>query len=209
MIELFSIPGLGIGHLMRLQGSIESTTIRVLIDSGAACNLLNLDLAHKLNLDIENIPPVQFTIASHKQVQAHMRAHNVTINLQDYTLLGSFLLLNIPGYDLILGAEWLESLGYIGWHFRNKTMIFTVHNQTYTLQGLITAQPTFHTCNLAQYNPQYPPPILAADHTNHTPLCPPPNYPTDTLPTPLQSYPPTITLPSPPTSHRQPLYTTP
>ncbi|TQD86337.1 hypothetical protein C1H46_028095 [Malus baccata] len=160
MLELFSIPGLGMGHPMCLQGSIGSTTIRVLIDSSAACNLLSLDIAQKLDLAIENINPVQFTTASHKKVHAHLRAHNVTINLQDYTLLGSFLLLNIPGYDLILGAEWLEPLGYIGWHFRNKTMLFIVNNKTYTLQGLITTQPTFHPCTSAHSSSHYPHPYL-------------------------------------------------
>ena len=105
MLELFSIPGLGIGHPMRLTCSIGSTTIRVLIDSGGVCNLLSLDIAHQLGLDIEHILPVHFTTASHQKVHANMRAHNVNIHLQDYTYIGSFLLLNILGYDLILGAE--------------------------------------------------------------------------------------------------------
>lgn len=114
MLELFLIPGYNMGHPICLTRSIDSTPIRVLIDSGVACNLLRVDIAQQLGLPFEQITPVLFTTASHNRVSATMRAHNVTIKIQNYTFTGSFLLLNIPGYDLILGAEWLESLGYIG-----------------------------------------------------------------------------------------------
>lgn len=38
--------------------------------------------------------------------------------------------------NLVLGAEWLETLGYIGWHFKNKIMEFQINGTNYRLVGL-------------------------------------------------------------------------
>lgn len=151
----------------------------------------------------EEDPTTRVTCLNYSPFQALALVTNaharLTISLQAYTLIGSFLLLNIPGYNLILGVEWLESLGYIGWHFWNKTMLFTVNNKTCTLQGLITAQPTFLPCNSAQSGFHYPSPILTADYPNHNPFVPPPNSLAETFTTPLSSYlPATINIPPQP-----------
>lgn len=175
MLNLFLIPGLSIGQPMRLKGFIASKPIMVLIDSEAACNLLHIDVAHHLGLPIEPIAPAYFTTASHKQVYASLRVHNVEVQLQGYTLMGSFLLLNIPGYDLILGSEWFESFRFIGRYFKNKTMIFHVHGTTYTPQGLVTAQPSFQTCYSMQTTSPNIHPLLNLMPPTHTPLSPPPN----------------------------------
>lgn len=114
MLDLFAIPDYSMGQPMLLQGIINSKSIRILIDSGAACNLLHINVARQLELPTESIPPIHFTTAAYKQVSSTLRVHNVDVQMQDYTLSGSFLLLDIPGYDLILGSEWLESLGFIG-----------------------------------------------------------------------------------------------
>lgn len=175
MLKLFPIPDLSIGQPMILKCSIHSQPITILIDFEAACNLLHIDVAHQLDLPIEIVAAVHFTTASHKQFAASLRAHNVEVKLQGYTLRGSFLLLNIPDYDLILGSEWLESLGFISWNFKNKTMIFHVQDTTYTLQGLVTAQPTFQACHSIQPLSPNNHPFLNPTPTIETSLSPPPS----------------------------------
>lgn len=57
-----------------------------------------------------------------------------------------FLLLDVTGCDIILGAKWLESLGFIGWHFKQKSMVFSVEGKTYTLHGLTHLASIFPSC---------------------------------------------------------------
>lgn len=83
MMKLFSIPSLSIGQPIRLKGSIHSQPMTVLIDFGAVCNLLHVDVAHQLDLPIDIVAPIHFTIASHKQVAASLRAHNMEVKLQE------------------------------------------------------------------------------------------------------------------------------
>lgn len=175
MLELFAIPGYSMGQPMHLQGSIQNKPIMVLIDSGAACNLLHINVATQLGLPMEPITPVQFTTASHKQVSSSLQVHNVNVQLQGYTLTGSFLLLDIPGYDLILGSEWLESLGFIGWHFRNKTMLFNVKGTTHTLQGLISAHPIVRASHSIQPTTPTTHSLFSTTPPSDLPISPPPN----------------------------------
>ncbi|KAM1539598.1 hypothetical protein ACFX10_004370 [Malus domestica] len=131
---------------MKLHGSIASKAVTILIDSGAACNFLHPHVADQLGLPVQTIPAVKFTTASQDRYSSK-RVSDIALQIQDYTFHGSFLLLDVPGCDLILGAEWLESLGFIGWHFKQKTMVFSVDGQTYTLQGLTPSTSVFPECN--------------------------------------------------------------
>ncbi|KAM1266044.1 hypothetical protein ACFX2J_035659 [Malus domestica] len=108
MLELFSIPGINIERPMRLKGSISSKPITVLINSEAVSNLLNPYIAEQLALPVESIKPMKFTTPSHDHSSKSVT--DVTLKIQGYTLNESFLLLDVPGCDLILGAKWLESL---------------------------------------------------------------------------------------------------
>ena len=44
-------------------------------------------------------------------------------------------LLPLDNYDLILGAQWLATLGDIIWNFNKLEMSFTMQGQSYKLQG--------------------------------------------------------------------------
>lgn len=68
-------------------------------------------------------------------------ALNVMVKLQDYSFSSDIRLLSVTGCDLVLGAEWLETLGYFGWHFKNKIMEFQVHGRNYRLVGLHSPDP--------------------------------------------------------------------
>jgi hypothetical protein len=43
----------------------------------------------------------------------------------------------LAGCDIVLGIQWLVSLGSIIWNFKVLTMEFTIANHTFLLQGLI------------------------------------------------------------------------
>ncbi|KAM2677850.1 hypothetical protein EV1_004344 [Malus domestica] len=161
------------GQPIRLKGSIQSHPIYILINLGFAYNLLYLDIAHQLDLQTEQVDPVHFTTTTHEQVTATRRALNVSVTLQGYTITGSFLLLDIHGYDFILGSAWLE----ITWVYRvafqkqNHDLQCAGHDP-YTLR-LDHCPPTLSNLSLVTTTfPQYP-----SSHPPH------PTHQTITFPT--------------------------
>lgn len=57
----------------------------------------------------------------------------VSPGLQDYSFNADFFLLQISGLDIVLGAQWLQTLGEIHWDFGRLVMTFTVGQHTYNL----------------------------------------------------------------------------
>lgn len=46
--------------------------------------------------------------------------------------------MDLVGCDMVLGVQWLQSLGTVNSNFKNLTMKFSVMGQIITLQGLIS-----------------------------------------------------------------------
>ncbi|KAA3461562.1 reverse transcriptase [Gossypium australe] len=56
---------------------------------------------------------------------------------QGYHFQTDFLLLSVKGFDLVLGIQWLLTLGPITWDFANLTMQFQHQKQNCLLRGLV------------------------------------------------------------------------
>lgn len=111
-------------------------------------NFLNPAVAARLGIPILPPPPHHFTAASGHHLSPSGMVHNVTIEMQNYTYTNSFLLLPVTGCDLVLGAQWLDSLGYIGWHFFEKTMMFIADGEKYVLRGITSRNQTLDASSL-------------------------------------------------------------
>lgn len=51
-----------------------------------------------------------------------------------------FFLLELVGCDVVLGVQWLQTLGTISWNFKRLTMQFNHHEQDVVLQGMMSTQ---------------------------------------------------------------------
>lgn len=141
---------------MRFHGFIADIPIAVFIDCGAAMNFLNPAIIHKLGLPITTPSPLKFTTASGHTLSPMGMAENITVRIQDYTFTDSFLLLPVAGCDLVLGAQWLDSLGFIGWHFLDKVMVFVIDGKRHTLKGISSRRHSLDDTGIMD--------ILPADH---------------------------------------------
>ncbi|KAL6224517.1 hypothetical protein ACLB2K_003372 [Fragaria x ananassa] len=121
--------------MMRLEGTIHGKLIRVFIDCGSASNFLNPDVATQLGIPVHHDSSLRFTSAFGHQLRHFRTVREVTVHIQGYNFTDDLLLLPIEGCDLVLGAKWLNTLCFIGWHFADKVMIFFSNEKCYTLQG--------------------------------------------------------------------------
>lgn len=105
---------------MRLLGHIVTLLIRVFVDSRANLKFLNPTIVTRLGLliDCSHIEPI--AVANGRIYYTKRLAYNVSVQLQEYVFSLDIQLLSVLGCDLVLGVEWLESLSYISWHFKNK-----------------------------------------------------------------------------------------
>lgn len=123
---------------MHLVGHVDTLPIQVFVDSCADLNFLNPSLATRLDLRINSSCIEPIVVANGRLCYTKGIAYNVSVNLQGYKFTSDVRLLSIVECDLVLEAEWLETLGYIGWHFKDKVMEFQINGTNYRLE----VQPT-------------------------------------------------------------------
>lgn len=156
-----AITNTSVSEVMRLKGSILDTPIDIFIDCGSAMNFLNPAIATKLHLPVDTHIPFKFTEASGNTLTPSGQVHNVKIEMQGYTFNGSFLLLPVVGCDLVLGAQWLDILGFIGWHFLEKLMIFETNGHRHVLKGISKRQGSLDASDLVELLTNNHPDVIA------------------------------------------------
>jgi hypothetical protein len=69
------------------------------------------------------------------------RCENVCLQIGDYHLKSHMFSIDMGGCDIVLGADWLRTLGPILMDFKELTMQFDQEGQKYKFQGIIVGSP--------------------------------------------------------------------
>ena len=109
----FIAPTFGPHELFRLHGTINGRRVCVLIDNGATHNFLNYTLVKKLCLP--QVPSshtyvVSLMNGSDKDVW-DQQAKGVPLEMQGHIMNINFHVMHMTRADIVLGREWLHSLG--------------------------------------------------------------------------------------------------
>ncbi|GAV86795.1 RVP_2 domain-containing protein [Cephalotus follicularis] len=118
---------------MQVVGMIGRIPMQVLIDSGSTHNFLSAGLAHKLGLLVEDMSIVSVRVAIGEQLPCSKVIRKFTLKIQGYVFGTDVFLIPLENYDLILGIQWLASLGDILWNFVELRMRFQYNNQAFSL----------------------------------------------------------------------------
>ncbi|XP_070015925.1 uncharacterized protein LOC142174252 [Nicotiana tabacum] len=106
---------------MRVTVSIKGKAVHVLIDTGSTHNFLDLNTGKRLGCALTAISPFVVSVADGNK--------GVSFDLD-------MLVLPIGGCNMVLGIQWLITLGDIMWNFRKLKMEFTIMVQKIPLRGI-------------------------------------------------------------------------
>ena len=104
-------------NTMRVAGLKGKKTLHILIDSGSTHNFLDEHLATKLGCKLEPITTQSVVIAGGSTLQCQFMVREFTWILHGIEFSADILLLPLGGCDLVLGVQWLSTLGVIKWDF--------------------------------------------------------------------------------------------
>ncbi|XP_026419514.1 uncharacterized protein LOC113315452 [Papaver somniferum] len=135
-ISLHSLMGSSFPKTMRLDGYTKSQPLRILIDSGSTHNFLLPRWANHCGYPVSSADKaLQVTVGNGTQLPTKGYCPKVQLTLQNHSFTIDFHLLEIGGYDAVLGVQWLRTLGPIIWDFSKLTMQFTINDSAVLLQG--------------------------------------------------------------------------
>ena len=98
---------------MRVWGSIKGKSVVILIDSGSTHNFINAKTAQRVNLNPIANSTLKVIVASGEQLVSSGKCTQINFKLQRIPFTIDFFILPMEGYDMVLGTQWLRTLGLI------------------------------------------------------------------------------------------------
>ena len=106
-----TIIGISQPQTLKLFGHIKNTKVTMLIDSESTHNFLDSRVAKQLNILIYPTASSQLLIPRNKTTPSDGKCHKVELAIKKYKLRSPMYVMAIRGVDIVLGAQWLETLG--------------------------------------------------------------------------------------------------
>ncbi|GJX68274.1 reverse transcriptase [Tanacetum coccineum] len=112
-------------------------------------NFVDVQCAKKLGCEIRSICPLQIEVPGRNQMLSTTVCKSFNWNLQGQEFQSDVMLLPLGGCDMVLGFQWLTTLGDTKWNFHTLRIEFTFKGKKITLRG--TQQATLQWMNRKDY----------------------------------------------------------
>jgi hypothetical protein len=135
-ISINAISGSSGSKSMRVLGVLQSHPVSILIDSVSTHNFLDPSIAARVNLSIVSTPLLHVKVANGDTIPCFGRIAVVSLKVQGLPILADFYIISLGGCDMVLGVQWLQTLGPILSDFSLMTMQYSIGGVSTLLQGL-------------------------------------------------------------------------
>ncbi|XP_071700601.1 uncharacterized protein [Rutidosis leptorrhynchoides] len=132
-ISLNALTGTSAYQTMRITGHVKKQRVHILIDSGSTHNFLDIEMAKRLGCQLKDIAPVQVMVPGGHKITT-TKFCNFEWRLSDAVFNSSMVVIPLGGCDMVLGIQWLSTLGEIRWNFEKLVMTFSHNNRKVELR---------------------------------------------------------------------------
>ncbi|XP_061341736.1 uncharacterized protein LOC133288055 [Gastrolobium bilobum] len=142
-ISFNALFGTHLSRSFRLQGSVAGHVVHILIDEGSTHNFITPRMSQFLNLLLLSTNPFKVQVGNVDTLIFLAVCQNILLLIQSHPFTVDLFLLELKGADIVLGVQWLSTLGPILTDYKALTMTFDVQGTQVLLQGehLLLAQP--------------------------------------------------------------------
>ncbi|KAL4013518.1 hypothetical protein IC575_025690 [Cucumis melo] len=123
---------------MKVKGKLqkkETAHYGVILDCGATHNFISEKLVESLQLPVKETAHYGVILGSRIAVQGKGICENVEIQLTNWKVKEEFLPLELGGVDVVLGMQWLHSLGVTVVDWKNLTLTFSNEGKQISIKG--------------------------------------------------------------------------
>jgi len=121
---------------IKIEGHIKKKKVIMLIDLGSTHNFVHCKIAKELNFFQYPSPECQVMVVSRGTINFSGQCHNIKLSMGEYVLNSTMLSIPMGGADVVLGVQWLQSLGTIAFNFQEIFMKFSSEGKEVELRGI-------------------------------------------------------------------------
>lgn len=104
---------------------LGTTTTTALVDTGSDASFISPKFAMKANCTTMLAPIVKVTAANGKVLTSDIICNDCFYSIQGHQFISNFRLLEVQGYDIILGADWIYSHSPIALNLKTRKFSIT------------------------------------------------------------------------------------
>jgi len=121
---------------IKIEGHIKKKNVIVLIDFGSTHNFIHCKISNELNCFLYLAPECQVIVACGGTINFFGKCHNIKLSMGEYVLNSPMLSIPMGGDDVLLGVQWLQSLGTINFNFQELFFKFFWEGKEVELRGI-------------------------------------------------------------------------
>jgi predicted aspartyl protease len=125
-----------IPQTLRVMGHIQQSPVVVLVDSGSTHNFIQDRVAKKLNLPTEPAAhEFKVLVGNGEELNCSLMCSQVKLQLGSHFFTIDFFILPLSGAEIVLGVQWLKTLGPVVTDYEKLTMRFQSGGKVIQLSG--------------------------------------------------------------------------
>jgi hypothetical protein len=137
--SLFGIPRF---HTFRMRGGVQGHRVTVLVDGGASHNFIDASLVERKGIATEAFEGFSVIIPGENTLNCTRYVPQMTLSLGNYTITDDFVVVKVPDTNVVLGVQWLYSLGKYTTNYQTMEMEFQGRDgRRVVLRGMNTYPP--------------------------------------------------------------------
>ncbi|WVZ58543.1 LOW QUALITY PROTEIN: hypothetical protein U9M48_008809, partial [Paspalum notatum var. saurae] len=133
-ISLHALTSIDAGQTMQLR--IGGADLLALVDSGSTHTFIHRDTANRLHLHVTERARLMVKMANGNHIPSVGLCAATDVLIQEEVFSLNCFVLALDGFDIVLGVQWLKTLGPIIWDFAALTMAFYCGGPAICWQGL-------------------------------------------------------------------------
>lgn len=119
---------------LKLEGGLVGYPVLLLVDSGASQNFVARELVDSLGLEVSVTKEFGVNLNNGSRCVSQGICTVLGVKIGKYSAMIDAFVLDLGGVDLILGMEWLETLGETTMDWKRKTISFKEKGRSVTLK---------------------------------------------------------------------------
>jgi len=135
-ISIHALAGSPSPKTMRILGYVNGCAVVILIDTGSTHNFMDPSIQQRAHLHLQSTTGLLVRVANGDSLCSTGKCVDITFHIQGNTYHTDFYVLTLGGCDIVLGVQWLSTLGLILWAFVKLRMEFNLLDSRHVLQGI-------------------------------------------------------------------------
>jgi hypothetical protein len=136
VFSLHAVAGVAMGKTMQVRVVVGATSLVALLDTGSTHSFIRADAARQTGLPIQPRSRLTATVANGERVPCPGVIRRAPLSINDCTFAVDLFVMPLAGYDVVLGTQWMETLGRLTWDFSAGTVSFVRQGRTTCWTGV-------------------------------------------------------------------------